>query len=147
VGYWSHFDYQGRYSSWPLPPTNEPADLATFGAERGIQSREPLTGDVYLLWSTAMKQHARAGIVVEVVEILKDRTTREQSFVCNTIEGETTEFGAPVGEGIHLVQRTLTPTARDRILRWTSLDARGAIGNPAARTKTVAGRVVIRRAA
>src|SRR5688572_10701279 len=60
VGYWSHYELQGQYSSWPLPATNDPHELATFADARGILTDQPERGDVFLLWTGVRKQLARA---------------------------------------------------------------------------------------
>lgn len=148
VGYWSHYDFGGGYSSWPLPPTNDPRDLAAFGHERQIYAPEPEPGDVFLLWSSPRKQHARAGIVVQAIEAMTEPRTRRQYWVCLTIEGETTDTGAATGGRIQLVQRNLSVANRDRFLRWTALDTRELVANPAAAATLYAGRLrVLRRAA
>ena len=147
VGYWSHFEFAGAHSSWPLPATNDPAELEAFGRERGIVVDDPEPGDVFLLWSSAQRDHARAGIVADVEECQMYPRTRREYWVCTTIEGETTEDGAPFGGGIHMLRRNLSTAGGDRFLRWTALDARGVVADPAAKTRREGGRIVIRRAA
>ena len=147
VGYWSHYDFVSGYSSWPLPATTDPQELEAFGRERGIFADEPERGDVFLQWSPARRHHARAGIIVEVQELVKYPDSGRAYWVCSTIEGETTDYGAPGGDGIHLVQRQLSTARRDRFLRWTALDPRSAAADPAARVRREGGRLVIRRAA
>lgn len=146
VGYWSHYDLRGRYSSWPLPATNEPRALAAFGEERAICLADPERGDVFVLWSAAAKQYTRSGIIVEVEERRVPRRFGRSAWICTAIEGETTQHGGLTGKGIHFVQRKLSPSAGDRFLRWTALDARGMIAEPAAATAREAGRIVLRRA-
>lgn len=146
AGYWSHYDVRGEYSSWPLPATNAPRDLVAFGEERRICLPEPERGDVFLLWSPSRKEHTRAGIIAEVEDRLMYPRTRRPYWVCRTIEGDTTEHGAMTGNGIHLVYRKLSSGNGDRFLRWTALDARAAMADPAAETEREAGRIVLRRA-
>src|SRR6266567_5603318 len=52
AGYWSHFNDVGNSSSWPLPATGDPNDLARFAAQKRILSgRAPEPGQIVLLWS------------------------------------------------------------------------------------------------
>jgi hypothetical protein len=146
VGYWAHFDFAGSHSSWPLPATNDPRELYAFAEERAILADEPEQGDVFLLLSPVQKQLGRAGIIIEVEEV-PCSPRRLPTWECLTVEGETTEFGASTGPGIFVLRRQLSPARRDRFLRWTALDARGAAADPALETRRVGGRLILRRAA
>jgi hypothetical protein len=146
IGYWSHYEYEAQFSIWPLPPTNDPADLAAFGEERRICAEDPKVGDVALVWSPGTKSHTRAAIVVRLRKSVRARGTGRSTWICDTIEGDTTEAGAATGGGIHLLERRLSVHRGDRFLRWTALDAREGPSDPTLETTTDAGRLVVARA-
>src|ERR1051326_2780651 len=48
AGYWSHYDNLARKSSWPLPRTNDPNELADFARRHNILKEDsPRAGDVF----------------------------------------------------------------------------------------------------
>jgi hypothetical protein len=135
VGYWAHYDFRGRSSSWPLPMTDDPRALEEFARERGICAEVPVSGDVFLHWSPAQKRRTRMGLIVNVGDRLIYPATGRPYHVCTTIEGETSDHGAPEGLGIHVVRRNLSAAAGDRFIRWTSLDPREPLVVPAGATQ------------
>src|SRR6185295_10541764 len=64
VGYWSHFDYDAKRSSWPLPPTASCYLLGAWARDRRILYSQPREGDVFLLWSSQKARFHHTGVVV-----------------------------------------------------------------------------------
>ncbi len=123
VGHWSHFDHLYGASSWPLPATASPDDLARFAAERGVLREEPEDGDLFLLWAPVKQRFVRTGIVVDARDF-------GQSFhghayqECVTIEANTDETCAANGDAILRRVRRLSVEMGDRFIRWSDLDVR-----------------------
>ena len=123
AGYWSHYDTVYGASSWPLPATPSPAELARFAAERGVLREEPEDGDIFLLWAPVKQQFVRAGIVLDARDF-------GQSFhghawqECVTIEANTDECCSADGGLILRRVRRLSVEMGDRFIRWSELDVR-----------------------
>jgi hypothetical protein len=120
VGYWSHYDVDGRHSSWPLPPTNDPSLLAHFARKRGVLVTLPGPGDVFLLWSPRKRAFIRSGIIVSI-----DATGFQRNlniyYDCVTIEGDTDESMAVSGGRTLRHLRTLSSQDGDRFIRWRDI--------------------------
>ena len=147
VGYWSHFEVDGQHSIWPLPATNDPECLAEFGTQRGICRADPQIGDVVLLWSQEARLHVRAGIVIGLGPRVLHRDPRRTTWICTTVEGDTTESGGFTGGGVHLLRRRICAARGDVFLRWPDLDAREVPSDPTRLATIEAGRVVVLRSA
>lgn len=122
AGYWSHFDHRSGTSVWPLPNTTSCNELAAFAARHlALAADAPEAGDVYLLWSPAKKEFVRTGIVLS-----RSRRFRYPSgkhhYECLTIDGATTCDGSLRGGLTAVVQRVLSPSKGDRLIRWPLLE-------------------------
>jgi hypothetical protein len=147
VGFWSHLDVGSGLSAWPLPATNHPRELAAFARLRRIAAESPASGDVFLRWSPIVREHVRAGIIATVDGLFDHPVTGKKCWSCRTIEGDTTDRGAPEGDGIHVVRRTLSVQGGDLFVRWADLDPREMVSHPGGYVLTAAGRAALRRAA
>ena len=146
VGYWSHYDNIGKYSSWPLPATASARDLGKFAEERRVLVKEPQEGDLFLQHSPTAKTYAHAGIVLETLH--KGLLPNGREYIrCVTIQGDTNRIGNPRGRLTYRIKRDLCVDAGDRFVRWVDLDNRAAFTNIGAQIDIVAGRPVLRRAA
>ena len=122
AGFWSHFDYRMGTSVWPLPATSSCTELAAFAAEHFVLAAdEPEPGDVYLLWSPAKKLFVRAGIVLSRSRRFRYPSGRRY-YECLTIDGDTGSDGSLRGGHTAVVQRVLSPSSGDRLIRWTLLE-------------------------
>jgi hypothetical protein len=122
AGYWSHFDYRMGTSVWPLPETSSCTELAAFAAERFVLATDaPEPGDVYLLWSPAKKLFVRSGIVLSRSRRLRYPSGRRY-YDCLTIDGDTASDGSLRGGHTAVVQRALSPSSGDRLIRWPLLE-------------------------
>ena len=120
VGFWSHFDYEEKKSSWPLPATASCYVLGAFAGTRQVLVQEPLPGDVFLQYNAGLRRFAHTGIVVRVDEVRE--TAGERWYECTTIEGNTNEGGSAEGEGVYCRVRRLYPGVGDRFVRWVELE-------------------------
>jgi hypothetical protein len=142
VGYWAHYDHSSAWSSWPLPATGDPNDLARFAREKGIVSTDrPREGEVFLLWSPTQKEFVHAGVVLQYLTNGIHRNGAAY-FVCLTLEGNTTEFAQLHGRGMHRTTRKISPDNGDRFIRWVDLDARGVSGEVTTPTEICMARMV-----
>ena len=122
VGYWSHFDYRMCTSVWPLPLTASCDELASFAARHFVLAADaPEAGDIYLLWSPAKRVFVRAGIVLNRSRRLRYPNGRRY-FDCLTVDGDTTREGFVRGGRTAVVQRVLSPSNGDRLIRWPSIE-------------------------
>jgi hypothetical protein len=122
VGYWSHFDHRSGTSVWPLPDTGSCSDLAAFAARHLVLAADaPEPGDVYLLWSPAKKEFVRTGIVLSRSRRFRHPSGRRH-YECLTIDGDTTRHGSLRGGQTAVVQRVLSPSRGDRLIRWPLLE-------------------------
>jgi hypothetical protein len=122
AGYWSHFDYRMGTSAWPLPATSNCTELAAFAAQHLVLAADaPEAGDVYLLWSPAKRMFVRAGIVLSRSRRLRYPSGRRY-YECLTIDGDTADDGAVRGGRTAVVQRVLSPSKGDRLIRWPLIE-------------------------
>ena len=124
VGYWSHYHHKAKQSSWPLPPTATPPELAQIAAARDALVDDPMPGDLFLLWSPAREEFLRTGIVVEVGKKRRKDLDGSRYRECVTIEGDTDPTMARGGGAVLRHERRLSSARTDRFVRWTALDAR-----------------------
>ncbi len=123
VGYWSHYDQQFLRSSWPLLRTADCNELAAFALEQQVLASQPMTGDVFLLWSPRTLRFVRTGIVVSVEDEGRSRGNAPW-YECHTIEGDTDQSMAQYGGMTLRHLRRLSAASGDRFVRWTALDGR-----------------------
>lgn len=124
VGYSSHYDQRRGVSSWPIPPLATCSQLRTFARRHGVLVKDPLPGDLFLLWGPAKRTAIRTGIVVSVETRGKWMSGREYDE-CVVIEG-CTDPDRTVGGGETLMHlRKFSEKRGDRFVRWTALDVRG----------------------
>lgn len=145
VGFWSHFDHMGGASTWPLPAVGNCNELAKYAEERSVllDDDSPAHGDIYVQWSPARRAYVRAGIVIAKLGA-GGRFTNGQPFIeCSVIEGNSGPAGMIGGPSVVRIVRKLAMAAKDRVIRWTSLDARLALADPMQSFERVAGRAVI----
>ena len=122
AGYWSHFDFRMGTSVWPLPATSSCTELAAFAAQHLVLAADaPEAGDVYLLWSPAKRQFVRAGIVLSRSRRFRYPSGRK-FYECLTIDGDTASDGAIRGGRTAVVERVLSPSRGDRLIRWPLLE-------------------------
>ena len=126
VGYWSHFHHVTRKSTWPLPATPYPWALGAHARHERILEREPVIGDVFLMFGEASREFVRVGIVVEV-DNPELRPSGARWYRCTTIEGDTDDDGKRPRFAVLRRVRTFYPDAGDRFIRWAALDARGEL--------------------
>lgn len=121
VGYWSHFDHVSKSSSWPLPATASCWELGEFARVRAVLRRDPMPGDVFLVFSPELKRFAHTGIVVSVAGTQTSQA--DTVYGCNTIEGNTSDAGSRDGQATLSRQRSFSLARGDRFVRWTDLVA------------------------
>jgi hypothetical protein len=81
----------------------------------------PEPGDVYLLWSPAKRLFVRAGIVLSRSRRFRYPSGRRY-YECLTIDGDTADDGSLRGGRTAVVQRALSPSSGDRLIRWPLLE-------------------------
>jgi len=119
VGYWSHYDFVARRSSWPLPRTASCWELGDFARRNGLLEKEPLPGDVFLLYDQKLKRFAHTGIVVSV-KVKHAIGDRDCLVTCTSIEGNTNEQGEREGTTTRCREdRTINTYTGDRFIRWS----------------------------
>ena len=123
AGYWSHYDPRAKKSSWPLPATASVEELAQFAGTSGTLREAPLGGDVFLLWSPAVRRFVRTGIVTHV-ERAAHFSRGEKFYECVTIEGDSDASAEGPGTKTLRRARRFAPQMGDRFIRWTALDGR-----------------------
>ncbi len=99
---------QALGTKWPCPRTALVADLAAWGATRGLVYELPLRGDILLLWEG--DRFAHTGFVVHV-----------DAAGYDAIEGNTNVDGSR--EGVGVMARRRTRHVSDRFLRWAEVSA------------------------
>ena len=137
VGFWSHFDYKGRKSTWPLPATASCYMLGAFARHQGVLRTEPSPGDVFLLWNAAKVRFVHTGIVAFV----HDRGASPDAhpwFDCETVEGNTNDDGSSNGWGVLRRVRRFYPDIGDRFIHWADLDRRPFAGSAMAQATRAA---------
>ena len=120
VGYWSHFDHRTKTSSWPLPATASCWELGEYAARRAALRQDVEPGDVFLLYSSALRRFAHTGVVVSV-DVIEQHVAGETAYLCTTIEGNTNEAGGREGTNTMQKQRRFSMQSGDRFIRWTDL--------------------------
>jgi hypothetical protein len=124
AGYSSHYDQRSGVSSWPIPPFATCAQISTFAKRHGVLVKDPVPGDLFLLWGPAKHTCIRTGIVVNVETRGQWMNGREYDE-CVVIEGCTDEERT-VGGGKTLRHlRKFSEKRGDRFVRWTALDVKG----------------------
>jgi hypothetical protein len=135
VGFWSHFDFRSRTSSWPLPATASCWVLGDYANRRGVLTDEPMEGDVFLVWKPELARFAHAGIVARVRET-GTSPAGFRWFDCDTVEGNSNEDGDRDANAVVRRVRRFHPQLGggrgDRFIRWVDLDRRLMLANPAA---------------
>ena len=120
VGYWSHYDFIARMSSWPLPPTASCQKLADFANPLNIVMKDPYPGDVFLKFSKTFDRFVHTGIVIGINA--KHPIDKDDWLVsCTTIEGNTNNDGSSNGYATLQRTRVLNTFAGDRFIRWSDL--------------------------
>ena len=66
LGFRASDDELAQTSAWPLPLGMSPHDLAQFGADCGVLSERPKSGDIFLQRSFRGKDVIHAGLVMTV---------------------------------------------------------------------------------
>ena len=123
-GYWSHYDFATRTSSWPIPHGLSPLEMARFGAAAGILHKTPQDGDIFLQYSLDTDKFGHVGVVARMLEEGVRDKDEAVYFDLYTVEGDTDEMGRPGrGRAMRLTRR-LSPDDGDRFLRWSHLDKR-----------------------
>ena len=136
VGYWSHFDFTSRRSSWPLPATASCPTLGAYAEEQQIVHRDPQPGDVFLIWHAPTACYAHTGIVTRV-RFAGVSAGGTPWVDCDTIEGNSDAGdyrGGDDGAASGVVSRVrrfypIEPKG-DRFIRWVDLDERWKAGDP-----------------
>lgn len=135
VGFWSHFDYRSRTSSWPLPATASCWVLGDFAQKRDVLEDEPAEGDVFLVWKPSIARFAHTGIVARV-RARGMSPAGHAWFDCDTVEGNSNADGNrdanAVVRRVRRFHRELGGGRGDRFIRWVDLDRRLMLANPAA---------------
>lgn len=145
VGYWSHFDADTSWSSWPLPATGDCDRLWRFANDSRIGSVAwPQPGEIFLLWSGASRRFMHSGIVVRALTTNSGRNG--ECVECLTIEGNISEKGRLAGPGMHRHTRLISPEKGDRFIRWADLD-RAAIADRPERADVCMARMLRGKAA
>jgi hypothetical protein len=133
VGFWSHFDQKLGSSSWPVPPFADPGALAEFAKAQRVLVERALPGDLFLLWGPGRRRFVKAGIVVEIAEVIQHahfRTTLD----CLTIVGDSDfVLGERGGRALRHRQR-FSAKRGDRFVRWTDLRRQAVPVEPLADT-------------
>lgn len=120
VGFWSHFDQALGSSSWPVPPFADPGALADFAKAQDVLEERALPGDLFLLWGPGRQRFVKAGIVVEIVEVI-EHGTFHATLDCHTIVGDSDlVLGERGGRALRHRQRFAAKRG-DRFVRWTEL--------------------------
>jgi hypothetical protein len=120
VGFWSHFDQALGSSSWPVPPFADPMALAEFARKQRVLVERALPGDLFLLWGPGRRRFVKAGIVVEVKEVIQHahfRTTLD----CLTIAGDSDFVLGERGGRALRHRQNFSAKRGDRFVRWTDL--------------------------
>ena len=120
VGYWSHWDNRTHASTWPLPATASCYELGEFARARAVLRKDPVVGDVFLLYSEKLKRFAHTGIVV-AVEAVSQQGAGDTVYTCMTVEGNTNEAGSSEGTQTLRKSRQFSMRRGDRFIRWTDL--------------------------
>ena len=120
-GYWSHYNYKYRRSSWPIPSGLSARDLGAFADARNVLYTEPEAGDIFLQFNPVRKAFVRVGLVLNVDDA-GNLDGRNPYFEVYTIEGNTDEVGHMGGGRTRRARRTLYPRHGDRFVRWAELD-------------------------
>jgi hypothetical protein len=84
---------------------------------------EPEQGDVFLLYGPARRTYVRAGIVVDVVDVIR-HSALQRSYDCMTIEGDTDQAMSLRGGMLLWRRRRLSAARNDAFVRWTELPYR-----------------------
>jgi len=66
LGFRASYDELAQTSAWPLPLGMSPHELALFGADCGMLSERPESGDIFLQRSFRGKDYIHAGLVMTV---------------------------------------------------------------------------------
>lgn len=127
VGYWSHCEPTSERSAWPLPATASCYMLGQFARKKQILVKEPMPGDVFLVYNPLLMRFAHTGIVVQVSR-RELRASGSVWYECITIEGNTNEEGSRDGDAVARKPRRFYPEAGDRFIRWVNLDPRHRAG-------------------
>ena len=122
VGYWSHYDFRVRQSSWPLPPTASCWQLGHFARRHGLFVDQAQMGDVFLKYSPELRRFVHTGVVVEVDE----NVDSDDISICTTIEGNTNDDGSPNGFTTLRKVRTFSAKRGDGFIRWADIALRAA---------------------
>jgi hypothetical protein len=135
AGYWSHYAYDARRSSWPLPATNDCDDWARFAEASGVLIEgPPRMGDVFLHWSARHNRFVHAGIVASYQRRTGVLANGEAYMECETIEANAVADGPWYRTGIQQLPRKLVAEKGDRLIRWADVKrkhpARPAVPNP-----------------
>lgn len=146
VGYWSHYDFEAKRSSWPIPVSSAPEDLVLFAKQRRIDPDEPEFGDIALVSGAGKGSYARVGIVIATHGAGKFMDGKTFTS-CTVLEANAGAAGRPGGADIMYVRRSLCHDRGDRYVRWVDLDARAAAGRVDLNVAIEGGRFVVRRAA
>ncbi len=121
-GYWSHYDYRSRKSSWPFPRGMSLNELALYARANSVVHETPEWGDIFLQYSSHRREFVHAGIVLGETE--RGRYSQHRSFVgLYTIEGDTGTDSGLRGGTVRRVDRRLLPSHGDCFVRWTALPA------------------------
>jgi hypothetical protein len=129
VGKWSHFDYAAGKSSWPLPATGSCSRLGDFAKRKDVLKAEPMSGDVFLLWSPQLVRFVHAGVITRI-RACGETPARNPWYECDTIEGNTNDDGGRERWGVLAKHRIFYVAAGDRFIRWADLDRRLLAGSP-----------------
>jgi len=134
LGYWLHFDYEGRETSWPFPMSGSFDDMLRFASERGVVRDEPMVGDIALVCKRGSypsnPTYEQGGFVAKVCGYGRLGKRGPFFYDCLTLEGNTDLYGAPDGQYVARVPRRIIAEVGDCFIHWVELDARGSSGMP-----------------
>ena len=92
---------------------------ASSAKKKGLLRDTPEWGDIFLQYSTPLKEYIHAGIVLSAME--RGRYTHLRSYVdVYTIEGDTNAHAGRRGGRVLRVRRRLLPSHGDCFVRWTA---------------------------
>jgi hypothetical protein len=114
VGYWSQYNPITHQSHWPLPRTGACAVLGDFAATHAMLQATPQRGDIFLLYVPTLGRFAHTGIILDVCET-------PTTYLCTTIEGNTTDDGSRDGWKSCIKQRPFPKASQHRFIRWEPL--------------------------
>lgn len=114
VGFWSQYDPEHGYSTWPLPKTGACQLLGYFAQVHHLLESVPARGDVFLLYFPSLGRFGHTGIVLSALETLS-------GYLCTTIEGNSNDDGAREGWKTCIKTRLFKKGDAHRFVRWGAL--------------------------